>query len=111
MADTPSTESAPAVPEPWGARLGWLVGGGAGVVVGFFLTWALEAFVLRGRVADANATAAGASSVIVGGGFMAGALAGHAFGGEGGPRRARLLASAVGVMFALGLWAALVVAR
>ena len=112
MAEAPPPEApTPAAPEPWGARLGWLVGGGAGVVVGFLLTWALEVFVLRGHVADPNATAAGASSVLVGGGTLAGALAGYAFGGAGGPRRARLLASAVGVMVALGLWTALVVAR
>jgi len=81
------------------------------VVAGFLLTWALEVFVLRGRVADPNATAAGASSVFVGGGTLAGALAGYAFGGAGGPRRVQLLGSAVGVMVALGLWTALVVAR
>ena len=113
MAEAPPPEAppAPTAPEPWGARLGWLVGGGAGVVAGFFATWALEAFVLRGHVADPNAAAASASSALVGGGFLAGALAGHGFGAEGGTRRRKLLASAVGVMVAFGLWAALVVAR
>lgn len=114
MAEAPPPGAAPspaAAPEPWGARLGWLVGGAAGMVAGFLVTWALEAFVLRGRVADPNAAAASASSALVGGGFLAGALAGHAFGAEGGTRRRKLLASAVGVMIAFGLWAALVVSR
>jgi hypothetical protein len=106
-AATPTT----APGEPWGARLGWIVGGGAGLVAGFAATWALEAFALRGHVAAPEAAAARASSALVGGGFLAGALAGHGFGAGGGPRRRKLLASAVGVMVALGLWATLVVAR
>ncbi|MFO0610695.1 MAG: hypothetical protein U0324_46465 [Polyangiales bacterium] len=107
----PTAPASPSAPEPWGARMGWLVGGGAGIVVGFFATWAIEVFVLRGHVADPNAAAARASSALVGGGFLAGALAGHGFGGAGGARRKKLLASAVGVMAALALWATLVTTR
>ena len=112
-APAPAAPESPAPPaaEPWGARMGWLVGGGAGLIAGFLATWALEVFVLRGHVADPGAAAARASSALVGGGFLAGALAGHGFGGAGGARRKKLLASAVGVMAALALWASLVVAR
>lgn len=110
-APTEAPAPAPERVETWPARLAWLLGGCAGLLVGFGATWALEAQVLRGHVADPTAVAARASSVIVGGAFLAGALAGHGFGAKGGASRRRLLASAAGTLLAVGLWALLVLAR
>jgi uncharacterized membrane protein len=111
MAPPSDSVLSPDAREAWGARLGWLFGGATGLCLGFLVTWALEVYVLQGRVGDPKSTAASASSLCVGGGFLVGALAGHGFGKTGGKRRRKFLAAAVGVMLALGLWAALVVAR
>lgn len=108
-----STDAPPdaTAPQTWSARFGWLLGGLLGTVAGFTLTYLFETRVLVGRVADPARTAARASSVLVGALFLAGALAGHAFGAAGGPRRAKLLASAAGVAVAVTLWALLVFTR
>jgi hypothetical protein len=103
----------PASPDraTWAGRFGWLIGGILGTLAGFAATWVLEAYVLRGRVAGAQALATRASSVLVAGLFLAGALAGHAWGSRLGAARYRLLGSAAGVCLAAFAWALLVLLR
>jgi len=50
-------------------------------------------------------------SVLVPALFLAGALAGYAFGERGGPRRVKLLGSAAGLLVAVLGWALLVITR
>lgn len=95
----------------WAARFGWLAGGAAGVLLGFVLTWGIETRVLAGRVRDATAVATRVSGVAVPALFLVGALAGHAFGAQGGPRRLKLLGTAAGILLPVLAWAFLVVTR
>lgn len=108
----PSPDAGPEIDRAaWAARFGWLVGALAGLLAGFALTYLLEVYVLAGRVADPKNVAARASSVLVGGAVLAGAVMGHAFGSRGGRERYRLLGAAAGVLLAVVAWAALVVWR
>jgi hypothetical protein len=95
----------------WAGRFGWLTGGALGVLLGFVLTWVVETRLLHGRVRDATGAATQASGVIVPALFLAGALAGHAFGERGGPRRLKLLGGAAGLLLSVLAWAFLVVTR
>ncbi len=95
----------------WAARFGWLGGGALGVLLGFVLTWWIETRLLHGRFRNPTSMATTASAVIVPALFLVGALAGHAFGERGGPRRYKLLGSAAGLLLAVLAWALLVITR
>jgi uncharacterized membrane protein len=96
----------------WGARFGWIAGGITGVLLGFAATYGLEVWLLRPRLHDGAAAAASrAASVIVPVFFVAGALAGHAFGARGGAARYRALGVSAGIALAVLGWALLVLAR
>lgn len=95
----------------WAARFGWLAGGTAGIFAGFVATWLLEVRVLQGRVREAAALAAKISGAVVPLCFLAGALAGFAFGARGGTTRLKLLGYAAGMLLAALAWALLVVTR
>ena len=112
MKTQPETEESRALHQAtWAARFGWLAGGAAGVLLGFVLTWGIETRVLAGRVRDATAVATRVSGVLVPALFLAGALAGHAFGAQGGARRLKLLGYAAGLLISVLAWAFLVVTR
>ncbi len=95
----------------WAPRFGWLVGGILGLVGGILLTYVIEVTVLVRRVRNPTHVASYLSSVIVGGLFLAGALAGHALGSRGGPSRYKSLGIALGVLIATSSWAFLVLTR
>lgn len=108
----PETEESRALSQAtWAARFGWLAGGAAGVFLGFVVTWLVEVRVLAGRVRDATGLATKVSSVVVPALFLAGALAGEAFGSRGGKTRLKFLGYAAGVLLSALAWALLVVTR
>lgn len=102
---------APVDRETWAARFGWITGAVLGTLAGFALTFVLELWVLKGRVADATGLATRLSSGIVPALFIAGALGGHALGARGGAARYRLLGAAAGISLAAAAWVFLVLTR
>lgn len=94
----------------WGARFGWILGALVGLVAGFAATYALELWVLR-SAGDPTRAASRASSVLVPALFVAGALAGHAFGAKGGAARYRLLAMGASVAALVTAWLGVVFLR
>jgi hypothetical protein len=106
----PSPQPPPIDPRAWGARFGWIVGALIGLALAFAATYAFETRVLRGG-ADATAAAARLARWIFPLGFLAGSLAGHAFGSRGGATRYKTLGIAAGLGLLAVLWVLLSIAR
>ena len=97
--------------QTWSARFGWIAGGIAGVAAGFVGTWLTETRLLPQHGRAAVAVASRISGVLVPACFVVGALAGHAFGLRGGPRRYRMLGAAAGLALAVLGWGLIVATR